>query len=183
MGAVGFAAALLLAAIFAWAAVSKLVDRNTVVADFGDMGLPVPALMLALVVGAEFATTALLVAQPVAGAVVALLLLGAFSMMLVSIVRSGRQVRCGCFGANHREPVSMLEVVRNAGLGVIALLALTADQAAGITLPAVMVVTLTALLLLVAVSLVGLSRTSGSLIRIELAGEIPDLTAAKGDTS
>ena len=183
MGAIGFAAALLLAAVFAWAAVAKLVDRDQVIADFGDMQLPMPALMLALVVGSELATAALLVTKPVAGAVMALLLLVAFSAMLISIVQSGRQVRCGCFGANHREPVSMLEVLRNVGLGAIALLALGADQAAGITLPAVMVVTLTALLLLVAVSLIGLSRTSGSLIRIELAREITDLSATKGDAS
>ncbi len=181
MGAVGSTAAVLLAVIFVWAAGAKLVGRRDVVDDIAAMGLPVPPVTLGAVIGAELNTAVLLVARPTVGAVVALLLLSGFSLFLLTIIRSGRQVHCGCFGANHREPISQVEIVRNAALGILALLALGGSWNAPISLPAVMVVSLVSVCLLVIVNLAALARTSGSLFRIELAGEMTDLAGPGGD--
>lgn len=183
MGAVGVVAGGLLAVIFAWAAIAKFAARHEIVGDFSDMGLPAPQIVLAGVIVAEVGAAGLLLAMPRWGAALSIALLVVFSAVLMSIMRSGKQVRCGCFGANHREPVSIVEVARNGALGVIALLALGAQQGVAPNVPAVMIVSLTALCLLLGVSLVALAQKSGALFRIELAGEIADLARPGGDAS
>lgn len=183
MGAVGVVSAALLAVVFLWAAFAKVSDRRQVTRDFAAMGLPVPVAALVAVVGAELLTAALLVVRPRWGAVASIALLVAFSGVLIRVLRSGRQIRCGCFGANHREPVSVVEVARNAALGGLGLLALGAESGAPIGVPAVMIVSLTALCLLVGLNLVALAGKSGALFRIELAGERIDAAGSGGDAS
>ncbi len=181
MGAVGFVSALLLAVVFVWAAGAKVTDRRNVLSDFATMGLPAPAVALVAVVGAELATAGLLVVRPRWGAVMSIVLLAVFTMALLRLMASGREVRCGCFGANHREPISMVEVVRNLALVCLAALALGAERGAPIEVPTVMIVSLTALCLLLGLNLVALAQKSGALFRIELAGELSDAAGSGGD--
>ncbi len=171
MGAVGSVAALVLALVFIWSGVAKLRERASVGRDFAAIGVPAPTVSVVVVALVEVAVAATLVVQHRVGAVLALVLLGLFTLVLISVLRSGREIRCGCFGANAREPISMVDVVRNVSLAVIGGLALFGGRSFAIDLPAVMVVSLTALCLLVVVNLIALAQTSGALIRIELAGE------------
>ncbi len=177
MGSVGVVAAALVACIFAWSAIAKVRDRGVVGRDFAKMGIPFASVALVLVVIAEFVTAALLLVRPRLGAAAAVVLLAGFSAVLAAVIRSGRDISCGCFGANQSEPISPVDLVRNGALAALAALALFADRAAGIDLPAVMVATLSALCLLVVVQLAGLARAShgggfvSALLTIELAGE------------
>ncbi len=171
MGGVGFVAGALLAIVFGWSAVAKLSDRATVTRDFRAIGVPVPAAAVVIVAAIELVVASALILRPAVGAIAALGLLAVFSVVLASIIRSGREITCGCFGANSREPISVVELARNAALGVLGVLTLFADRSFAVDLPAVMVVSLTALCLLVGVNLIALARTSGALLRIELAGE------------
>lgn len=177
MASVGFVAAVLVASVFVWSGVAKLRDRREVGRDFAAIGIPFAPVAVIAVVIVEFVAAALLVLRPSLGAIVALVLLAVFSAVLASVIRSGRDISCGCFGANQSEPISSVDLVRNAALAVLATLALGGDRAVGIDLPAVMVASLTALCLLVVVQLAGLVRAMGSgggasaLFRIELAGE------------
>lgn len=177
MGSIGFVAAILVAAVFTWSAVAKLRDRGAVARDFAAIGIPFAPFTVIAVVVAEFVTAGLLVARARIGGIAALALLAMFSAVLASVIRSGRDISCGCFGANQSEPISAADLVRNGALAVLAALALGGDRAAGIELPAVMVVSLVALCLLVVVQLAGLVRAMGSgasvsaLFSIELAGE------------
>ena len=68
---------------------------------------------------------ALLVLVPGWGGVAAFGLLAAFTAVLATVIRSGRVVRCACFGASDSDPVSRRHLIRNALLGLLALAAAT----------------------------------------------------------
>jgi hypothetical protein len=123
---VGYAAALVLAAVFAWAGVAKLARRQRTTATFTALGLPgAPLLGTALPV-AEVLLAVALVTVPGVAAYAALALITAFTTFLVRTLRRGVPVACGCFGSASVEPVSGIEVVRNLLLGVAALAATAA---------------------------------------------------------
>ncbi len=64
----------------------------------------------------ELAIAGLLLARPALGALCAVALLLTFTILLVRVVRSGRTVHCGCFGAAATAPVNAVTVLRNVGL-------------------------------------------------------------------
>ncbi|MGH1503365.1 MAG: MauE/DoxX family redox-associated membrane protein [Acidimicrobiales bacterium] len=123
-------AAAVLAAVFVWAAVAKLRDREGTTVDFAAMGLPAPGLSAVVVPGAELAVAVALVVGAAIGGVpvgayAAFVLLVGFTVHLASIVQSGRPVACRCFGGASTEPVSSRSLVRNAALlGLAAFVAL-----------------------------------------------------------
>ena len=112
-----------LAAVFAIAAIAKLVDLASFRATLDDFGVP----PLAARVGAvgvplvELAIAALLVpaGTAVAAAIAALVLLAGFCLAIVRILRRGEAPDCGCFGARP-SPVGHSTLARNAGLGGVA---------------------------------------------------------------
>jgi hypothetical protein len=121
-----YVAALLLAGVFALAAVHKLADRPGSERGFRALGLPGA---LALVVPAvELLAAAALVVVPGWGAALALPLLVVFTAFLVRAVRRGVTAPCNCFGSARRAPVSRVEVTRNLALLVTAAVALTTDR-------------------------------------------------------
>ena len=74
----------------------------------------------------ELGVGVLLILTPGWGGVAAFALLLAFTVVLITTIRSGRLVPCRCFGGTSDEPVSWAQVVRNVwllGLAVIASLA------------------------------------------------------------
>lgn len=111
---------ILLAVPFAWSAVAKAIALDATRRDFAELGVRRPDVVVPLVCVAEAVTAFLLVLRPRAGAMVALFLLTAFSGVLVSVIRSGREVRCACFGAVSRRPVDVRDLVRNGALAAFA---------------------------------------------------------------
>ena len=95
------ATALYLAAVFAWAAVSKLRSPADTAAAFAGIGLAQPAALARLVPAAELIIAAALLLRPRPGAVGAIAALASFTAMLVGAMRraGGTTVRCGCFGS------------------------------------------------------------------------------------
>ncbi len=119
------AAALILAVVLVVAALAKLRRPAATAEDFAGLGLPAAGALAVIVPGVELACALLLVLVPGWGGVAAFGLLAVFSANLVGVIRSGRVVSCACFGAADRAPVSVVHLVRNAGLGVLALAAAT----------------------------------------------------------
>jgi hypothetical protein len=120
----------------------------------------------------EAATAVLLIVRPAAGAVIAFALLTGFTAILAPVVRSGRDVACGCFGGE--QPVSGATLIRNGALMVAALIVVVAagptDGPAMPGLAELMVVTTTALLALVLLQALTLRATIGSLWVVEPNG-------------
>ena len=107
-------AALVLAAVFAWSAASKLVRRP----DMAALGLPRwTAPVTALV---EIGLVLALLLRPADGGIAALAVLAGFTAFLVRRLDSG--AGCGCFGSTTK-PVSSQDLMRNAVLLALAGLA------------------------------------------------------------
>jgi peroxiredoxin len=146
------------AAVFAFAAVGKFAEPDSVRQSLAEFGVParftapgsraLPALELAVAVLVLPPSTA------VAGTVAALVLLAVFTAAVLVQLRRGRRPRCSCFGAS--APVSGWTPVRNAGFAGLAAGALAGsllDPGLPGTLPAGPGLGLTAGLLLAAVQL------------------------------
>jgi uncharacterized membrane protein YphA (DoxX/SURF4 family) len=125
---IGYAAAVVLAAVFAVAAIGKLRDPEGTAADFDALGVPRPRTMALFVPLAELSVAALLLIVPAAGALGALVTLAFFTAFLVGRVRAGVRAPCACFGSNRRDPLSWVQIVRNVGLGALAAVALATDR-------------------------------------------------------
>lgn len=126
MGGVGYAAALVLAAVFAWAGVAKLGRRERTARSFAAMGLPPGAAVW--VPAVELVTALGLVVVPGWAAVAALALLAGFTVFLARAVAGGAEVGCGCFGSAGGDAVSWVDVARNGLLGVAAVAALSVPR-------------------------------------------------------
>jgi hypothetical protein len=105
-------AALVLAAVFAWSGIAKLVRRP----DLTQLGLPAQTWWVLSFVEIDLAVA--LVISPVVGGIGALGLLAGFTAFLVARRNSG--VGCGCFGSAKAEPISSQDLMRNAALLVLA---------------------------------------------------------------
>ena len=122
----GMTAAAILAGVVAWAGAAKLQRGSATTEGFAALGLPRPEQAALAVPIAELGVAVLLLALPVAGAVLALLLLAGFTWIVVREVRAGHEVACACFGQPGAPPLSWTEVVRNGVLGSLGLMALFA---------------------------------------------------------
>ena len=128
MSDVAYAAAVLLAGLFAWAGASKLLQRDRTNRTFATFGLPAPGVLGTAVPAVELLLAVGLLVVPAVAAYLALGMLAAFTTFLVRAVRAGVDVGCGCFGSASTAPVSSIDVLRNGLLGAAALLAaLAAD--------------------------------------------------------
>lgn len=128
---------LLLAAVFAVAAIAKLFDRSGSRQSMREFGVPAalsPAFATLLPV-AELACAVALIRGPWAwwGAIGSLALLTLFIVAIAANLASGRTPDCHCFGKLHSEPVGWATVARNAGLAALA--GLVVMQGAGNTGP------------------------------------------------
>ena len=172
------AAALVLAAIFAWAAVAKATARAATAASFGGLGLPAPPALAAVVPVVEAALAVALVVAPGVAAFAALGLVIAFSAVVGRAVARGSTVGCACFGAGGAaddRPVSVLEIVRNGGLGALAVVATAAGSGPALwpALPALVIITVAVALGRVALAAADLRRQGGHLLATPLPGERP----------
>src|ERR1700759_740449 len=124
MSGVILAARLLLAVVFAVAAVGKLARREQTEATLGKFGVPargraglavaLPVAELAVAVGLVPTLTA------PAAAAAAFLLLGAFTVGIARVLRGEEEVECNCFGSIAPSRDSGWTLVRNLVLMAVA---------------------------------------------------------------
>jgi uncharacterized membrane protein YphA (DoxX/SURF4 family) len=116
-------AAIFLGAVFVVAGVSKIVAGPTWVAQARELGAPAPVATalpgLELVVGALLVTG---IAAPLPAVVAAFMLV--FSVAIARQLVDGRHPPCACFGAWSQRPLGEGHLLRNAGLIVVALIAI-----------------------------------------------------------
>jgi uncharacterized membrane protein YphA (DoxX/SURF4 family) len=116
-----YAAGLLLAVALAVAGVAKLRDRSQTEVAFTQLGLPWAGPLSVLVPVAELLTALALLLVPVAGGVLALVVLGSFTAFLADRVHRGVVAPCRCFGAASDAPVSWDDIMRNGAFLAVAL--------------------------------------------------------------
>ena len=163
-----YAAALLLAGVFAWAGAAKLRDARVTERTFRAFGLVAPGTLARTVPIVELGLAAVLVVVPWAGGMLALAVLAAFSTILVRAMRAGVDVGCGCFGTAKRAPVSFVELVRNGLLAGLAVAALFADGPSAIGLDDAILVTTAVAVGGVVLALAEVKRATGTLLKVEL---------------
>ena len=167
MNEVLYAGALALAAVLAWAGAAKAVAPQRTKRTFAGLGLP--AWLATIVPAVELALAAGLVIAPGVAAWAALAMLVAFTALLARVVARGEAVACGCFGSARPEPVSAVDLVRNALLIVTAAaVALGATTAEAPGLAAVITASGLAGVALLVVALADLKRRTGTIVRVEL---------------
>jgi len=125
----GMAAACLLAATFAWAGAAKLSRPADTAQAFGELGLAKVSVLARVVPPVELLLAVALLAAPGPGGAAALVLLFAFSTVLVRALRRGVEVRCACFGQAGGPALSAVDLLRNGFLGALAVLAVAAGVA------------------------------------------------------
>ena len=125
---IGYVAAVVVAAVFAVAGATKLRDPAGTARGFEALGLPRARVLAGFVPVAELSVVALLLIVPAAGAIGALVTLAFFTTFLVGRLRAGVVAPCACFGSARRDPLSMVEIVRNLGLMVLSAVALGTDR-------------------------------------------------------
>lgn len=119
--AVALAARVAVAVVLVVAALSKLLLRNAGWISTAVLGIP-PNLLRWLLIGAEFGFAVALLTAPAAGSVAAVVLLAAMTIWLFRQLGSD-EVSCRCFGAMSNDTVGWPQIVRNAcliGLSVLA---------------------------------------------------------------
>jgi peroxiredoxin len=126
VGSVLLGARVVLAAVFATAAVAKLRDRQGTFRALIGFGVPDRALRAGVILLplAELATAVALLPKPTAqwGGLAALVLLLGFTGGIVNAMIRGRAPDCNCFGQLHSEPVGWRTLLRNGALAVPAVL-------------------------------------------------------------
>lgn len=124
----GYAAALVLAALLVFAALAKATNPDETRRSFRRLGVPNPDGAARLVPLPELAAALLLVVVPAVGGIATLMLLAFFSTFLLGRLRAGVVAPCACFGAASARPLSWLALARNAAMGVLAIAALATVQ-------------------------------------------------------
>jgi uncharacterized membrane protein YphA (DoxX/SURF4 family) len=113
-------ASLLLGAVFVFSGITKVAAMQQWRAQASDLG--VPGFVASVLPIVELAVGALLVAQiarrPLA--IVAGVLLLAFTVLLVVRLAQGRRPPCACFGTLSSKPISWTNVARNAAFIALA---------------------------------------------------------------
>ncbi len=132
MGELTLVSRLVLAGVFTAAGLGKLADRAGAQRALGEFGLPAVLgrpLALALPI-AELTVAAALIPGSThrAGAAGAMLLLGAFTLVVAVNLARGRTPDCHCFGQVHSRPIGAGTLVRNAVLGGLSALILIGPE-------------------------------------------------------
>ena len=168
MNEVGYLAALVLAALFAWAGVAKLGARRRTRRTFRALGLPAADGFAVVVPVVELTLALGLVVAPGWAAAGALAMLAAFSVFLLRAIRAGVDVGCGCFGSAGTEPVSYVELVRNGLMALAAVAALATPRPVAPGLAAVLVAGAALAIAGLVLALAELKRTVGHVWKMDL---------------
>ncbi len=162
-------AAIGLAVVFVVAAAAKVQRPAT--ADVAEFGLPIPRVIATVLPPIEFGVAALLLIRPRFGAVMALVLLLAFTTLIAEAVGNNRSVSCGCLGSLSRRPVGWPTLGRNVALLCMAAFAAATPTLVTPDLVSVLVLVGGATLIALGAQLLELRRTVGRVWSVELAGE------------
>jgi hypothetical protein len=162
---VSYTAALVLAGVLAWAGTAKLARPRTTAAAFAALDVPGAR----VVPWVELVVAAALVVRPSFGGRMAAVLLVVFAAVLVRAARRG--VGCACFGGAASRPASAPELLRNAGLLVLAVLAARGRPGVPGLAEAVLVTTAAALGA-VGLAVASVRRELGRIWDNRLAGEV-----------
>ncbi len=138
-----------------WAAVAKLRDPAATRRSFDELGLRAPGVAAIVVPVVELLVAVALVLWPPVGGAAAIVLLVAFTVVLVRVVMSGARVPCACFGATATSPVGWPDVARNLGLLALAVAAWVPETAG---VPSLGALVLIGLVMLVGRSVLRLAR-------------------------
>lgn len=124
MDIVAIVAGIIVGAIMVWAGVSKLVIGPMWPRQAADMGVPRTVAIVVpyveIVLGSLLAIH-VLVPWP---AVAMLVLLGAFTVLIVVRISDGSRPPCACFGTKSTRPLGPYHVFRNLGLIALTVVAL-----------------------------------------------------------
>ena len=123
MSDVGYCLAVFLAGVFVMAAAAKVRTPRATARTFRRLGVPAADVTARAVPVVEVVVATALLASPRGGAVAALALLVAFTVVLARAVARGVDVSCGCFGAASSAPVTGVTLLRNALLVAVAVCA------------------------------------------------------------
>ena len=164
MTAIAYVSALVLAAVFVWAAAGKLARPARTATTFAALGVPTPAVAARVIAVVELALAALLAWRPRPGGLAALVLLAAFTAFLAARRRRGVTAGCGCFGSTAGGAAAAIEVTRNVLLALAAVVALGADAPVMPTLAAAVTVSVAAGLAAVVLALVRVKIDVGRLV-------------------
>lgn len=168
---IGMTMSLLVAMVFATAAITKAMSPSATSSELAALGAPFPALATRLLPVAELMIAGLLVARPPLGAAAALVALVVFTGFIVRAVRAGTSVSCGCLGSLSDEPVSSATVARNGVLIAMTTAALAVPQPVIPDLGSVLAAVSLVLIAAVAVQLLALRFRIGRVWSVSLAGE------------
>jgi uncharacterized membrane protein YphA (DoxX/SURF4 family) len=126
MSAVGSVASVLLGLVFLVSGGAKIAAGPAWPEQA--VGLGAPSVVVPVLPWVEIVLGAILVMQlaPVVAAVAALLLLAAFTMLIVRRLSQGRHPPCACFGSWSARPLGAGHVTRNVAFMVLGVLALFA---------------------------------------------------------
>ena len=117
MGATLLIVRLALSAVFAVAAVGKLLDRPGTVESLAGFGVPARARAFVAVALPVFELTIAVALIPVGSAawaaLAATLLLAVFSVAVARVLARGERVDCNCFGSLSTRPVGRRTLIRN----------------------------------------------------------------------
>lgn len=116
MDTLRWAAPAVLAVVMAAAAGAKLSRPADTRRSFEALGLRSPAALAGGVPVVELAVAVLLIAVPPIGAVLAVVVLVAFSAFLIGRLRRGDETPCACFGQVRPRPIDGRDLVRNIAL-------------------------------------------------------------------
>ena len=169
MSDVGYVSALALAVVLGWAAVAKARRGQATAESFRALGVPAPLARVLPVIELVLALGLVVVPAPAAAA--AALLLVVFTLVLLRAIGEGVTVGCNCFGSTRSEPVSSVEILRNALLLALAVVA-TGGRAGTPSLESVVLVTTAVALGAVALAAFDMRRRVGSVWDNTLAGEV-----------
>lgn len=165
--------AVALAAVLGTAAVVKLTSLRTTADEFAALGLRRSRVLPALVGLTEVGAASAVILRPPMGAVLAGVLLVAFTGVVTWALANDRQVSCGCFGPLSKEPVSSATVVRNIVLLGLSVLAGTRPNLIRPDLAATVAISAAALTAVVLAQAAMTAQRLGRLWSVEMAGEMP----------
>jgi hypothetical protein len=172
---VGYGLAVILAAVFAVAALAKARQPAATARSLAAFGIPAPALVARVLPVAEAALAVGLVVVPGPAAWAALVLLVGFSVVLAVGRRHGVTSPCACLGggsgrgatgADEEPATPAAELVRNGLLAAAAVLATGAGEPTWPGLPEAMAVVAGAAIAAVIVAAVRLKEITGFLFRV-----------------
>jgi hypothetical protein len=119
----GIVAGVVVGLALIWAGVLKLIEGPAWLKQAADMDVARPIAQVVPYVEIAIGVPLAIHVVPPWPAVAALVLLGAYTVLIVRRIADGSRPPCACFGSKSKRPLGAYHVVRNLGLMAVALVA------------------------------------------------------------